>query len=180
MTKPPHIIERVRDATRAAHAQLEERLDIFARLAVPARKTRLVARFYAFHVGAERAVSPVLAALPGLDYCGRRRTALLRDDLAAIGVEPRDIAVWAPPPASSVAEALGLLYVLEGSTLGGKIIRRRFWPAAERCPASASLTRTGSVQANIDMLSLQSSHGKSRAEDMTAAAGLLRGCHQRF
>jgi heme oxygenase len=85
-----------------------------------------VARFYGFHAGAERAVSPLVAALPGLDYCERRRTPLLRDDLAAIGApQPHDIAIWAPPPASSVAEALGLLYVLEGSTLGGKIIRRQ-------------------------------------------------------
>jgi heme oxygenase len=126
LTKPPPIIERVRDATRAAHSQLEERLDIFARLAVPANRARLVARFYGFHAGAERAVSPVLAALPGLDYPDRRRTPLLLDDLAAMGVgEPHDLALWTPLRASSVAEALGLLYVLEGSTLGGKIIRRQ-------------------------------------------------------
>ena len=31
----------------------------------------------------------------------------------------------APPPVGSLGEALGLLYVLEGSTLGGKVIRRQ-------------------------------------------------------
>lgn len=126
MRKTTQIAERVRAATRVAHSRLEQRLDIFSKLAAPRSRTQLVERFYGFHAGAERVLAPVLTTVPGIDYPSRRRSPLIIRDLAALGASsPRTIELWTPRPVATIAEALGLLYVLEGSTLGGKVIRRR-------------------------------------------------------
>jgi heme oxygenase len=57
------------------------------------------------------------------DWPERRRSHLLRDDLARLNLD----AVTLQPPTSfgSSAEILGAVYVLEGSRLGGKILRKQ-------------------------------------------------------
>jgi heme oxygenase len=56
------------------------------------------------------------------DLFQRRRVEALESDLRALGVEP--LAPMPAPEPLSVAEALGALYVIEGSTLGGQVIMR--------------------------------------------------------
>ena len=125
---PTDVLSRLRAETRAAHEALEADLDIFSHLASDAGRRRLARRFHGLHAGAEAVLAPWLAAVPGLDYeARRRRPALDRDPrlhLLALRSAPP------PPPCpltapTSRAEALGLLYVLEGSTLGGQVIRKR-------------------------------------------------------
>ena len=62
----------------------------------------------------------------------RCRLHLLASDLTALGVSDRDRkALPACPltPVNDAAEALGSLYVMEGSTLGGRVIRKNL----DRC-----------------------------------------------
>jgi len=107
----------LRAATDAIHHRLEARLDVVERLADPALRPDLMRRYAALHIPADEALARHLSNLPGLDFPGRSRTPLL----ARFAGED-------PPPAFPVpltrAEALGMLYVLEGSTLGGRIILR--------------------------------------------------------
>lgn len=107
----------MRAATDAIHRRLEARVDVVERLADPALRPDLMRRYAALHVPADKALGPHLARLPGLDFSARSRSPLL----ARFSGE-------AAPPAFPVpatrAEALGILYVLEGSTLGGRIILR--------------------------------------------------------
>ncbi len=67
-------------------------------------------------------------ALPS-DWPARRRSAALRADLAALGlpVPPEPAA----PRAPTGAEAAGLLYVLEGSRLGGQLLLRQALASAD-------------------------------------------------
>ena len=73
-----------------------------------------------------------LPARPGLDWAlldwpGRRKLARLEADLADVGLDRRALAALpvAPlPPVRSTPAALGTLYVLEGATLGGRVIGR--------------------------------------------------------
>ncbi|MCC7266862.1 MAG: biliverdin-producing heme oxygenase [Caulobacteraceae bacterium] len=120
----PEIAFRLRAATKEAHSRLERRLDIFSHLKAPTTRAGLVARFEAMHASADRSLAPWLGDMPGLDYAGRRRDAHFRRDLATL---PNVAA--APPPAPpslrDAPEALGLFYVLESSTLGGHVIRKR-------------------------------------------------------
>lgn len=117
----------LRAATEAAHLRLHA-IPVFQALA-EGRITRaayagLLRRKLGFHAALEAR----LAEVPGLDGFGidltaRRRTHLLRDDLAWLGAAPG--APWAPLPSfGSPAAALGGLYVAEGSTLGGRQLAR--------------------------------------------------------
>jgi heme oxygenase len=60
-----------------------------------------------------------------IDWPRRRRTALFAADLRALGSCPVSGTQPDLPAVESTDDALGRLYVLEGSTLGGTFIDRR-------------------------------------------------------
>ncbi len=118
MTRPP-ILEQLRQHTRARHDRLEAQLSLLDETLSPARYAALLVRFHAVWQG----LDPKLASL--LDpafWTPRRRLPWLDADLAALRLAPPP-AIAAPTLASEAA-ALGALYVVEGSTLGGRIILR--------------------------------------------------------
>lgn len=115
--------QRLRVATRADHERLESRVDLLRRVATPHGRRAVVQRFWRLHAEAEGAVAPWLSDLDGLDFPARRRTERLTADLATLGLATPDAAPEAPKVAS-LEEALGRFYVLEGSALGGRVIRR--------------------------------------------------------
>ena len=111
---------RLRTETRDAHDRIEAAFDLDANLASPEAYAALLGRLHAFHSGFEAAAEPWFAGTPLARCFGR--AALLQQDLTALGATP-------PPPwpiaaCASRAEALGGLYVLEGSLLGGVVIAR--------------------------------------------------------
>lgn len=112
---------RLRDETRPHHKRLELRIDFLRRVGTPDGRRALVARFHALHAGAEASMAPFLAEVDGLDFEKRRRTPRLARDLADLGGRPRS---GAPIIVRGAAQALGLMYVLEGSAFGGRAIRR--------------------------------------------------------
>lgn len=61
----------------------------------------------------------------GINLRSHCRCAALLDDLRHLGRPPAAVPADVPPP-PSFAAALGCLYVLEGSTLGGKFLLRAF------------------------------------------------------
>lgn len=116
----------LREATASAHETLEVQARIEPRLSDPATRGATVAAFYRFHAGLEPLSHPLTAALNSeLDtgFEPRSRAEGIAQDLTLLGQR-------VPPPARPVApatagEALGWVYVAEGSMLGGRIIRRR-------------------------------------------------------
>jgi heme oxygenase len=124
---PPHA------ALRAATAQAHERLHhlpVFADLAAGrldrAGYRDLLTRLLGFHTPIEAALAARLGDTAfGLDLRALRRAALLRDDLAVLGVDPLARLPRAPVPAfASAPAAIGGLYVTEGATLGGRLLAR--------------------------------------------------------
>jgi heme oxygenase (biliverdin-IX-beta and delta-forming) len=113
---------RLKAATAAAHERVERHARIVERLGDRLQQGALLSGFYALHAQVEAAAAPWLADHPGLDFVARRRTPLLEEGLAQLGVTPPEIGDALT--AGSPAEALGLLYVVEGATLGGKVIRK--------------------------------------------------------
>jgi heme oxygenase len=114
-SEPGDVLACLRLATQHQHARLDERLDAVARFSDPGQRRGLSQRYAAFHIPADVVLAPWLTDVPDLDLAARSRTPLL----AAFASERR--LPEFPAPASQ-AEALGMLYVLEGSTLGGRVI----------------------------------------------------------
>ena len=83
-----------------------------------------LARLLGFYTPLEAALAKVDGLdtwVPGLDD-RLVKTGWLAEDLSAL--DPGPMAPTGHMPALGVAEALGVLYVVEGSTLGGRLIER--------------------------------------------------------
>jgi heme oxygenase len=120
------VLQAVRAATHHLHEILDARLDLPERLADMSARGAIVRRFEGFQAGLERALGDRLDHLAELELGRRRRAHRFEADHAALGGPARPRPPSCPVPAAgSVGEALGLLYVGEGSTLGGKVIGRR-------------------------------------------------------
>ncbi len=121
------ILDRLRDETRDLHERVEHRLPLLdADLTLERYRATLLA-LHALHAPLERR----LAAVPGLDrggldLAGRRRAGRLAADLRTLGTPPSLLDAESPhvPDVADVPLALGALYVLEGSTLGGQLLAR--------------------------------------------------------
>ena len=125
------LLAQLKHQTADAHAALEGRLNVFEQVRTHDDYRRLLARFFTLHepIEARLAAAADWPAL-GFDFSARRKAALLRDDLRALGVSEADLAALPRardlPAAAGLAEAVGCLYVLEGSTLGGQILAKHF------------------------------------------------------
>lgn len=84
----------------------------------------VVRSFFGLHGGAEDRLGEWLGDLPGLEFDVRRRAPCLGADLVALGDDPASTPRAPAPPLTGIPEALGFLYVLEGSSLGGKAIEK--------------------------------------------------------
>lgn len=116
---------RVRQALRSATADWHDRVDrAFSQFDLTDRAS--YGRFLMAQAGAHIAVEAALEA-GGVgavldDWRDRRRAQLIRNDLAALGLAPPDIA--AIPAFDGTPAMLGAVYVLEGSRLGGALLKR--------------------------------------------------------
>lgn len=119
------LMQRLRDETAALHAQVESVLNPDVRFATRANYIALLLALHPFYLKCET----VLAALPwheiGFDLAARRKGPLLAADLRALGQSVRDEQPDAHCPICiNLAAGFGTMYVLEGATLGGRILRK--------------------------------------------------------
>jgi heme oxygenase len=117
----------LRIATAEAHRSLETRLALLSRPLDRQRFCDVLEGFYGFHLIWEAAIRqrPRIAAL----HSDRGRLPHLRRDLLALGRTEAEIGALpvchlAAGLADDDATAAGAIYVLEGSTLGGRLISR--------------------------------------------------------
>ena len=122
----PAILDLLRDRTRAAHDRAEDALPLLDPSLDAARYRAILAAFWGFHA----AVEPRLAAVAelrglGLEPLERRKLPRLEHDLRTLGADPARLPLAdAVPRVEGAAAALGCMYVLEGATLGGRVISR--------------------------------------------------------
>jgi heme oxygenase (biliverdin-IX-beta and delta-forming) len=133
VSRPPgddhRLLDALRRATRSAHDRLEARLPLLWPAASTVAYRRILEALFGFHAPLEARLTEVSKTFAPLAWEPRRKVLLLRTDLLALGATPAGIDALprceALPPVASAAEALGCLYVVEGATLGGRVIARR-------------------------------------------------------
>jgi heme oxygenase len=133
------IVQRLKLETAAEHAAIEGATGVLAPDLDLQGYRAYLERTFAFYLVVEQQLRGlgVWEAL-GLPATDRDKLPLLAEDLVLLGnLEPASIrACDAPPDFTSTAAAVGGAYVLEGSTLGGRVIsrhiQRRFGPDVAR------------------------------------------------
>lgn len=125
-TPSSDILARLKQETAAEHAAIEGAARIMDPGLTLDRYRHYLEQSYGFYAPVE----PELARLGawealGLSAAERAKLPLLEADLAALGSDVAALPRAASTPRlRDVTEALGCLYVLEGSTLGGRVIAR--------------------------------------------------------
>ncbi|MCB8819026.1 biliverdin-producing heme oxygenase [Microvirga rosea] len=121
-----NLLERLKVETRSAHDRIEKVVDLDRHTATLADYRHLLKRFYGFHSVWEEAAGPLISDREF--FRQRRKTALLARDLQQLGMTRDEIAQLPRchplMPLAGEAAALGSMYVIEGSTLGGAIIAK--------------------------------------------------------
>jgi len=119
---------RLREATRGAHHDIDHH-PLVAPLVRPdltlPQYLRVLRTMWWVHVPLQALFARQITAL-GADFELANRVAWLQADLTHFGLpDALPVEPWVPPFPGSVAELVGMLYVIEGSTLGGQIISRQ-------------------------------------------------------
>jgi heme oxygenase len=126
------LLPALRQATQKLHSRLEHRMNLFGREHSRPDYERLLRAFWGFYQPLEArlgAVQGLRERVPDLDL-RLAKTAWLETDLLALGLATTDLESLprcsALPDLPDEPSALGCLYVIEGSTLGGQIIGPHF------------------------------------------------------
>lgn len=124
----PSLLEALRTGTALLHVALEKRLPFFTERLDAGWYRRLLQAYYGFYGPVESALYDSGLIPDGYDCALRVKTPTLVSDLNALGLD--DLAVDTLPRCLELptfdtpAACLGALYVLEGATLGGQVLRR--------------------------------------------------------
>jgi heme oxygenase len=119
------LIEKIRASTGKEHQQLEGTLlPYINQISSREEYSLLLQAFHGYVLPVQEKIMLFIDNGVVPDIAQRRNADLLQKDLLELGQEANADYCTDLPPISSHAEALGALYVLEGSTLGGKIISK--------------------------------------------------------
>jgi len=126
---PSSILSRLRFETRGEHDAIEQVLDLMSVSLTPQGYLHRLEQFYGFYAPLEKALQArelTLSPTTRAALASRlTKTALLRQDLQQLGVQAQTLPLCRNlPPLGTHAEVLGCLYVMEGATLGGRMITR--------------------------------------------------------
>jgi heme oxygenase len=124
----PLVLQDLRAGTAELHIALEKRLPFFSDSLDANAFERLMQAYYGFYLPLESALLDSGSIPVDFDLAPRLKSQTLLNDLQALGLTAETIArlplCHSLPVIDSSATCLGVLYVLEGATLGGQILRR--------------------------------------------------------
>ncbi|MDR5813589.1 MULTISPECIES: biliverdin-producing heme oxygenase [unclassified Caballeronia] len=123
------LLSRLKNETAACHARLENALDLMRDDLQRDEYIALLERFYGYVAPWEDAAAACLPATLSVFFDQRRKAPLLAADLAALTGERRPVGSvpqadtrYDLPRLHNLGDAFGSMYVMEGSTLGGRFI----------------------------------------------------------
>jgi heme oxygenase len=120
----------LRETTAMQHRNVEKSLDLLRLSFTLDDYVALLKRFYGFHLPWESKVEGALEReLPDF-FRHRKKLQNLEADLRYFGCDTEDLSSLVSchnlPPLHSIGLVLGSVYVIEGSSLGGRILARHF------------------------------------------------------
>ena len=116
------ITVQIKEVTRQAHQQLEKQVvQKIKAIASAGDYAAFLKYFYAYFSAVEKAVAPYITTVL-TDYQQRRNASYLKADIEALGETVAVLPEAQAPRIHNIAEAIGALYVLEGSIMGGPYI----------------------------------------------------------
>jgi heme oxygenase len=124
----PSLLEALRTGTALLHVALEKRLPFFSERLDAEAYRRLLQAYYGFYQPIEAVLYDCGLIPDGFDAGLRKKTPTLCNDLQALGLDNNAVCSLPLSPRlptfDTPAACLGALYVLEGATLGGQVLRR--------------------------------------------------------
>ena len=122
------VLQDLRAGTAELHIRLERQLPFFSDQLDTNAFQRLMQAYYGFYMPLENALLDSDMTSADFDLVSRLKAPTLRKDLHALGLSAEAIECLpicgSLPAINCRPTCLGVLYVLEGATLGGKILRR--------------------------------------------------------
>lgn len=123
---------RLQKSTRALHLSVERHFALEGRSWTAEEYRGLLSRLLGIYIPMERALTRIEWRGSGFDAAERIKTPWLKTDLAHLGLSCSAIAALPQcahlPDLNDPVDGLGALYVLEGATLGGRVILNALQP----------------------------------------------------
>lgn len=117
------MLETIKQATKSHHSSVEKILiRKLKNLTSKEDYAQLLYQLYGFYNSVEAAVHAVVDYSIVPDISQRHHVANLKSDLYNLGITAGNIENPFAKTINSLSRAMGVLYVIEGSTLGGQII----------------------------------------------------------
>lgn len=122
------IMHELREATRVDHHALETSLGLTDPDVSTSKYVQTLERFYGYYAPLEDRLPDIPGVTDVIDDLGLRlKVPLLQRDLHHWGCNEQTLPhCYTLPRLHDALDALGCLYVLEGSTLGGRLLIRHF------------------------------------------------------
>jgi heme oxygenase len=113
----------IKEATKDAHLQLEKKV-VQKLKAIRSNQdyADFLKHFYAYFNHVEKVIAPYITKEVLPDYAQRRNSLYLKNDIEALGADVKELPATTVPAITNTIQALGALYVMEGSIMGGSII----------------------------------------------------------
>lgn len=113
----------IKDATREAHLELEKKVvQKLKAIRSDEDYADFLKYFYAYFSHVEQVIAPYITTSLVPDYAERRNSSYLKRDIEELGADVNDLPATTVPEINNALQALGALYVMEGSIMGGPII----------------------------------------------------------
>ncbi|WP_316835173.1 biliverdin-producing heme oxygenase [Pedobacter nutrimenti] len=113
----------IKEATKESHLSLEKQV-VQKLKAIRSNEdyADFLNHFYTYFSQVEQAIAPYITEELLPDYKDRRNSSYLKKDIEELGGQINDPVTINLPEITNHLEALGALYVMEGSIMGGSII----------------------------------------------------------
>jgi len=114
---------KIKEATKVPHQEVEKKVvSRIKSIRSDADHADLLKHFYAYFNVVEKAIAPYITSAILPDLAGRRNASYIKADIEALGASTDELPLAVAPEINNIVQAIGALYVLEGSIMGGPYI----------------------------------------------------------